>query len=86
MADVLAASAKADPTANPRPGMGLWLWPKNIENPHFIGVVFDVSAPTFRHEMFPEYKAHREEMPEDLRKSIPYYNELISLIPFFLRL
>ena len=48
------------------------------ENPHFIGVVFDVSAPTFRHEMFPEYKAHREEMPEDLRKSIPYIRKIIE--------
>lgn len=48
------------------------------ENPHFIGVVFDVSAPTFRHEMFPDYKAHREEMPEDLRKSIPYIRKIIE--------
>ena len=48
------------------------------ENPNFIGVVFDVSAPTFRHEMFPEYKAHRDEMPEDLRKSIPYIRRIIE--------
>ncbi len=48
------------------------------ENPHFIGVVFDVSAPTFRHEMFPEYKAHRDEMPEDLRKSSPYIRKIIE--------
>ena len=48
------------------------------EDPHLIGVVFDVSAPTFRHEMFPEYKAHREEMPEDLRKSIPYIRKIIE--------
>ena len=48
------------------------------ENPNFIGVVFDVSAPTFRHEIFPEYKAHRDEMPEDLRKSIPYIRRIIE--------
>jgi DNA polymerase-1 len=48
------------------------------ENPNYIGVVFDVSAPTFRHEIFPEYKAHREEMPEDLRKSIPYIKKIIE--------
>ena len=47
------------------------------ENPGYIGVVFDVSAPTFRHEMFPEYKANREAMPEDLRKSIPYIRNII---------
>ncbi len=48
------------------------------ENPDYIGAVFDVSAPTFRHEMFKEYKANREEMPEDLRKSIPYIRKLIE--------
>ena len=48
------------------------------EKPDYIGVVFDVSAPTFRHEMFPEYKAHRDEMPEDLRKSIPYIRKIIE--------
>ncbi len=48
------------------------------EDPHLIGVVFDVSAPTFRHEMFPEYKANREAMPEDLRKSIPYIRKIIE--------
>ena len=48
------------------------------EDPHLVGVVFDVSAPTFRHEMFPEYKANREEMPEDLRKPIPYIRNIIE--------
>ena len=48
------------------------------ENPSYVGVVFDVSAPTFRHKMFPEYKANREEMPEDLRKSIPYIRNIIE--------
>lgn len=48
------------------------------EDPNYVGVVFDVSAPTFRHEMFPEYKAHRDEMPEDLRKSIPYIRNIIE--------
>jgi len=48
------------------------------EKPDYIGVVFDVSAPTFRHDMFPAYKAHREEMPEDLRKSIPYIRKIIE--------
>ena len=48
------------------------------EKPDYIGVVFDVSAPTFRHEIFPEYKANREAMPEDLRKSIPYIRKIIE--------
>jgi len=50
----------------------------DAEDPHYIGVVFDVSAPTFRHEMYKEYKANREEMPEDLRKSIPYIRKIIE--------
>lgn len=48
------------------------------ENPHFIGVVFDVSGPTFRHNMYEAYKATREAMPEDLRKSIPYIRNIIE--------
>ena len=48
------------------------------ESPHYIGVVFDVSAPTFRHKMYEAYKANREEMPEDLRKSIPYIRNIIK--------
>lgn len=48
------------------------------EKPDYIGVVFDPSGPTFRHERFPQYKANREEMPEDLRKSIPYIRRIIE--------
>ena len=48
------------------------------QKPTHIAVVFDVSAPTFRHEMFDAYKANREEMPEDLRKSIPYIRKIIE--------
>ena len=46
------------------------------ENPTHIAVVFDSPGPTARHVEFPEYKAHREEMPEDLSKSIPYIFKL----------
>jgi DNA polymerase-1 len=48
------------------------------ENPTHIGVAFDPSGPTFRHEMYPEYKAHREQTPEDIRKAIPIIKELIA--------
>lgn len=47
------------------------------EKPSHIAVVFDTAAPTERHEIFEQYKAHREEMPEDLAKSIPYIFEII---------
>ena len=48
------------------------------ENPSHIAVVFDTSAPTQRHIDFTDYKAHREEMPEDLSKSIPYVIRVIE--------
>ncbi|MFN8166013.1 MAG: DNA polymerase I [Bacteroidia bacterium] len=46
------------------------------EKPTHLAVVFDTAAPTARHEEFADYKAHREEMPEDLSKSIPYIFKL----------
>lgn len=48
------------------------------ENPTHIAVAFDMKGPTFRHNMFLDYKSHREEMPEDIRKSIPYVRKLIA--------
>ncbi len=47
------------------------------EQPTHIAVVFDTAAPTHRHDAFADYKAHREEIPEDLAKSIPYVKRLI---------
>lgn len=48
------------------------------QNPSHIAVVFDTAAPTQRHIEFEAYKANRQEMPEDLRKSIPYIFKLIE--------
>ncbi len=42
------------------------------EKPTHIAVVFDTQAPTARHEEFAAYKAHRQEIPEDLASSIPW--------------
>jgi DNA polymerase-1 len=50
----------------------------NKEKPTHIAVVFDMEGPTQRHVEFEAYKAHREEMPEDLKKSIPLIMELIK--------
>jgi len=50
------------------------------EKPQYIGVVFDMSTPTFRHDLFPDYKANRQEMPEDLRKSVPYIRKMIEAL------
>lgn len=48
------------------------------QKPTHIAVVFDTAAPTDRHIEYEAYKAHREEMPEDLSKSIPYIFRLIE--------
>ncbi|MCK9611425.1 MAG: DNA polymerase I [Bacteroidales bacterium] len=48
------------------------------EKPTHIGVAFDTMAPTLRHEDFVEYKANRQEMPEDLSASIPYIYRLVE--------
>lgn len=50
----------------------------NAENPTHIAVVFDVHAPTFRHELFEAYKGTRDEMPEDIRKAIPWVRKIIE--------
>lgn len=52
----------------------------NKEDPTHLAVAFDVSSKTFRHEEFPEYKGHREEMPEDLRTAIPYAQKLLKVL------
>ncbi len=48
------------------------------QKPTHIAVVFDTPTPTFRHEMFKEYKANRDETPEDIRKAVPYIKRLIE--------
>ena len=48
------------------------------EKPSHIGVVFDPPTPTFRHKLYKEYKANRDETPEDIRKSVPYIKEIIK--------
>lgn len=46
--------------------------------PTHIAVVFDTPTPTFRHELFTDYKAHRDETPEDIRNAVPYIKRLIE--------
>lgn len=48
------------------------------ENPTHIGVAFDTAAPTARHVDFVNYKAHRQEMPEDIGISIPYIKKILQ--------
>jgi DNA polymerase-1 len=48
------------------------------QKPTHIAVAFDTPAPTFRHEMYKEYKATRDETPEDIKIAVPYIKRLIE--------
>ncbi len=48
--------------------------------PEAIAVCFDLAAPTFRHEEFEDYKAHRAEMPDELSAQWPLIKEGVALL------
>lgn len=48
------------------------------EKPDYLAVAFDVKAPTFRHEMYREYKGTRKPMPEELKEQVPVMKEVLS--------
>lgn len=52
------------------------------EEPDHLAVAFDPPGPTFRHAMYPEYKATRERMPEDLREQMPRVREVVRALGF----
>lgn len=47
------------------------------EAPQYLCVAFDMSAPTFRHEKYPEYKGTRKPMPDELREQIPVLKDVL---------
>ena len=46
--------------------------------PTHVAVAFDVPKPTFRHEMYTEYKANREAMPEAIQVGLPYIRSILQ--------
>lgn len=48
------------------------------EKPEYLTVAFDVHAPTFRHEMYAEYKGTRKPMAEELRQQVPVIKEVLE--------
>ena len=48
------------------------------QQPTHIAVAFDTDAPTPRHKEFPEYKATRQAMPEDLSSALPHVRRLLD--------
>jgi DNA polymerase-1 len=48
------------------------------QKPEYIGVAFDTAASTFRDQIFTEYKANRQAMPEDIRYGVPKVKEILD--------
>ena len=48
------------------------------ESPTHIAVVFDRSTPTARHVEYPQYKAHRDAMPDGIRDALPFIDKLLD--------
>ncbi len=46
----------------------------------YVAVVFDAGGITFRHEIYPEYKAHRKPMPEELARQLPWLERLLQAL------
>ena len=46
--------------------------------PTHLAVAFDLQKPTFRHELYAEYKANRDAMPEAIQVGLPYIRQIIS--------
>ena len=49
---------------------------KRVQPTH-LAVVFDPPGPTFRHEAYEQYKAQREETPEDIRRAVPIIKQIL---------
>lgn len=48
------------------------------QHPTHVGVAFDLQKPTFRHEMYAEYKANRDAMPEEIETGLPWVKRMIE--------
>ncbi len=48
------------------------------EKPEYLTVTFDVHAPTFRHEMYADYKGTRKPMADELRQQVPVIKEVLK--------
>ena len=49
------------------------------ERPHYIAAIFESGIPTFRHDAYADYKAHRTEMPDELSSQIPYIKRVCDV-------
>ena len=50
----------------------------NQMQPHYLAVIFDTEEPTFRDDLFEDYKANRQAPPDDLVQQFPYFNPILT--------
>ncbi len=50
------------------------------EKPDYLGFCYDLPTPSFRKEIYPEYKAHRSDTPPDLIQQIPYIKKVVDAL------
>jgi DNA polymerase-1 len=48
------------------------------KNPGYLAVAFDTRGPVFRHKLYPDYKANRPPMPDDLVPQVPYIHKIVD--------
>ena len=53
------------------------------EKPNLLGVTFDLSVPTFRHELSKDYKGNRKGMPDELRTQIPLLKKVLKILDIY---
>ncbi|MBI1291249.1 DNA polymerase I [bacterium] len=72
------SNSKGEPTAAVLGFLNLFNAVRKATEPEFIAVVFDPPGGSFRNEVYPEYKAHRPPMPEELRQQMRRIREALE--------
>ena len=50
------------------------------QQPDYLAAVFDTPEPTFRHKLYPEYKATRQKMPDEMREQLPRIRQVLDVL------
>ena len=50
------------------------------QQPEYLAAVFDTPEPTFRHKIYPEYKATRQKMPDEMRDQLPRIKQVLEVL------
>ncbi|MBU1627499.1 DNA polymerase I [bacterium] len=73
-------SSKGEPTGAINTFTSMLLKLLDEEKPEYVAVIFDLPGPTFRHEIYQDYKANRKETPEDLVSQFPHIRNIVDYL------